>query len=291
MFLKVSNEGFAVFLSSSYLSCSLFLCPFLRTGLLPQLTVALTLTAQRMLTLGVLVTNLEIIETLGAVDIICSDKTGTLTCNRMTVSHLVYDKTITITPISPNMEGDSFSVFDTNEVSFQKLQRIASLNSDAVFLPSSDSELDVLKKETKGDASESAIIKFVEPIRPIANYRAACKRIISIPFNSSNKWMATICESEGTNPDILPLVLMVKGAPERVMNMCTNVLNKGNLEEMDEKVRAEMEGINENLAKRGERVLAFAHLGNTFRRFCYLILSPPSFFFLVFFVVCYRIGS
>jgi sodium/potassium-transporting ATPase subunit alpha len=263
----------------------------LRTGLLPQLTVALTLTAQRMLSLGVLVTNLEIIETLGAVDIICSDKTGTLTCNRMTVSHLVYDKTITITPISPNMEGDSFSVFDTNEVSFQKLQRIASLNSDAVFLPSSDSELDVLKKETKGDASESAIIKFVEPIRPIANYRAACKRIISIPFNSSNKWMATICESEGPNPDILPLVLMVKGAPERVMNMCTHVLNKGNLEEMDEKVRAEMEGINENLAKRGERVLAFAHLGNAFRRFCYLILSPLSLFFLVLFVVCYRIGS
>jgi sodium/potassium-transporting ATPase subunit alpha len=45
-------------------------------GLLPQMTVALTLTAQRMLKLGVLVSNLEIIETLGAVDIICSDKTG-----------------------------------------------------------------------------------------------------------------------------------------------------------------------------------------------------------------------
>ena len=61
-------------------------------GLLPQMTVALTLTAQRMLKLGVLVSNLEIIETLGAVDIICSDKTGTLTCNRMSVSHVVYGK-------------------------------------------------------------------------------------------------------------------------------------------------------------------------------------------------------
>ena len=61
-------------------------------GLLPQMTVALTLPAQRMLKLGVLVSNLEIIETLGAVDIICSDKTGTLTCNRMSVSHVVYGK-------------------------------------------------------------------------------------------------------------------------------------------------------------------------------------------------------
>jgi P-type E1-E2 ATPase len=61
-------------------------------GLLPELTVALTLTAKRMLKNNVLVNNLEIIETLGAVTVICSDKTGTLTCNRMSVSHLVYDK-------------------------------------------------------------------------------------------------------------------------------------------------------------------------------------------------------
>ena len=84
-------------------------------GLLPQLTVALTLTAQRMLKLGVLVSNLEIIETLGAVDIICSDKTGTLTCNRMTVSHVVYDKKITVTPITPNMEGDTFCNFEVSD--------------------------------------------------------------------------------------------------------------------------------------------------------------------------------
>jgi magnesium-transporting ATPase (P-type) len=70
-------------------------------GLLPQMTVALSLTAQRLTNKGVVVTNLEIIETLGAVDVICSDKTGTLTCNRMTVSHVVYDKQIHITPITP----------------------------------------------------------------------------------------------------------------------------------------------------------------------------------------------
>jgi sodium/potassium-transporting ATPase subunit alpha len=66
-------------------------------GLLPQMTVALTLIAQRMLRVGVLVTNLEVIETLGATTVICSDKTGTLTCNRMTVVHLVYDWAVSVT--------------------------------------------------------------------------------------------------------------------------------------------------------------------------------------------------
>jgi len=65
-------------------------------GLLPQLTVALTITAKKMLEFGVLVQNLDIIETLGAVTTICSDKTGTLTLNRMSVSHLVYDKRISV---------------------------------------------------------------------------------------------------------------------------------------------------------------------------------------------------
>jgi len=227
-------------------------------GLLPQMTVALTLTAQRMLTLGVLVSNLEIIETLGAVDIICSDKTGTLTCNRMSVSHVSYAKQITVTPITPIMDGDTFESFDMKNKCFQALQRIATLNTDAVFLASSADEPDVLKKETKGDASESAIIKFVEPLRSIMEYRAACRRVFSIPFNSSNKWMMAIHQQENHSE---PLLAMVKGAPERVMNMCSHYLDKDGvtLHPMTPEARAEWEAINETLARRGERVLAFAH--------------------------------
>ena len=140
------------------------------------------------------------------------------------------------------------------------MQRIATLNTDAIFLAKSDSEPDVLKKETKGDASESAIIKFVHPYRSITEYRAACKRICSIPFNSFNKWMLSISENSGPNADTHPYVVLVKGAPERVMNMCSVVLKDGKLQEMTKEVRDEMENINETLARRGERVLAFAQL-------------------------------
>lgn len=167
-------------------------------------------------------------------DVICSDKTGTLTCNRMSVSHVVYDKSITVTAITPIMDGDQFEFFDSSNKAFAALQRVATLNTDAVFLASSESEPDVLKKETKGDASESALIKFVHPIRDIMSYRASCERVFSVPFNSSNKWMMSINKQE--NPSA-PMVLMVKGAPERVMNMCANVLrSSGELEPMTPEV-------------------------------------------------------
>lgn len=224
-------------------------------GLLPQMTVALTLTAKKMLDKGVLVSNLEIIETLGAVTVICSDKTGTLTCNRMTVSHIVYNKEIFDTPETVGLSTDTYRRYDKNDEHFKQLVRIGCLNTDATFLPISDKEPDVLKKECKGDASESAIIKFCHPNRDINEFRKACPRVCSIPFNSTNKWMLGICQQEETSK---PRILMMKGAPERVMDRCSNALVNGAIVPMDGALRNDFEGINIALASRGERVLAFA---------------------------------
>jgi len=55
-------------------------------------------------------------------------------------------------------------------------------------------EDDVFKRKCKGDASEIAIIKFVEPCRKIDEYREKCKRYASLPFNSTNKYMVTITD-------------------------------------------------------------------------------------------------
>jgi len=232
-------------------------------GLLPQMTVALTITAQRMLKLGVLVSNLEIIETLGAVTVICSDKTGTLTCNRMSVSHIVYNGKVFNTPITPVMDGDDFGRFEPENENFRALLRIAALNTDAIFMdePGDISRLsfNVLDRETKGDASESAIIKFVDGVRDLMQYREASVRHAAIPFNSTNKWMMAIQSQEGGD-DSTPLVMLVKGAPERIVAMCDTAFLNGTNQPMTDELRQEMMRNNDFLACRGERVLAFAHM-------------------------------
>jgi sodium/potassium-transporting ATPase subunit alpha len=227
-------------------------------GLLPQLTVALSITAQRLQQRGVLVSNLEIIETLGAVTVICSDKTGTLTCNRMTATHVVYDGKIHLASEgAPKMPGDTFEVFDRQASTFRLLHENIALNSDATFLEDETKQPDVLKRLVKGDASETAMVKFVEPLRSIAEHRRSNKRVAAIPFNSSNKWMLSIVEQEGDSSK--PLRVYVKGAPEKVMNMCNGVIVNGEIEMFDEEHRALMEGINVTLGKRGERVIAMAY--------------------------------
>lgn len=258
--LGFSFFGLARYTGYSWVEATVFMIGIIVAnvpeGLLPQMTVALTLTAKRMLELGVLVSNLEIIETLGAVTVICSDKTGTLTCNRMSVSHVEYNGKITSTPITPHMEGDSFGQFEPSDPHFAALLRIAALNTDAVFL---DDNEDVLQRKTKGDASESAIIKFVQGVRDLTEYRLACPRHASIPFNSSNKWMMALHEQEGGD-NTTPLVMMVKGAPERLMDMCDSVYVNGTQQPMTDDMRAHLNSMNETLARRGERVLAFAHM-------------------------------
>jgi sodium/potassium-transporting ATPase subunit alpha len=229
-------------------------------GLLPQLTVALSITAKRLQHRGVLVSNLEIIETLGAVTVICSDKTGTLTCNRMTATHVVYNAQIHLAnEDSPKQAGDDFQVFDPTNPSFKLLHQCLALNTDAVFLQNAEQEPDVLKRLVKGDASETAMVKFIEPLRPIAEHRAACKRLVSIPFNSSNKWMLSINEQEGDQKDSLPLWLFIKGAPERVLGMCSGIAIDGQTVPLDEEMQSRMNGINMTLGKRGERVIAMAY--------------------------------
>jgi len=231
-------------------------------GLLPQMTVALTITAQRMRDKEVVVTNLEIIESLGAVNVICSDKTGTLTCNRMTAVHLCYDKEIFTTPITQNMDSDTFAEFDKTNISFQELLHNVFLNTDARFTPREDGtyDEDVLKRDTVGDASEVALIKFAQALHDIEDVRAQNKRIFGVPFNSSNKWMCSISANLIEGVPQPNLMMYLKGAPEKILAKCDKYLYKGEILPMDEKTHKEFEQINDTLARRGERVLGFAQL-------------------------------
>lgn len=138
-------------------------------GLLVTLTASLTLTAKRMRKKNCLVKNLQSIETLGSTSVICSDKTGTLTQNRMTVSHLYYDDTIVDVLSKHN------NIQQT--AAFKALIKVGMLCSRATFRPGHE-HVPVLNRECVGDASECAVLRFLEnEIGNVMKVREQCPKV------------------------------------------------------------------------------------------------------------------
>lgn len=219
-------------------------------GLLATVTVALTLTAKQMARKNVLVKKLESVETLGSTTTICSDKTGTLTQNRMTVAHVMYDGTLHTAKTST-----SESTVEENNLVFKNLFRGAACCAKAVF-DAADMETCIDERKVNGDASEEGILKFAEKITSVMDFRARNPQVSGIPFNSTNKYMVTIHRDEEESGHFR---MLMKGAPERVIDRCTFVLTgNGNLQEMTAEYRQIIDGHLATMMGNGERVLGFA---------------------------------
>jgi sodium/potassium-transporting ATPase subunit alpha len=253
-------------------------------GLLATVTVSLTLTANRMASKQVLVKNLEAVETLGSTTVIASDKTGTLTQNRMTVRHVWYDNKILRCSTSIGAADDEW---DKSSPTFQALYRIGVLCNKATFDTGvgedgvDNMSLPILQRKTIGDASESALLKFVDPIYGPGNntieVRERNPKLAEIPFNSTNKYQLSIHtdEKDSKNP-----IMVFKGAPERVLDRCTKILIDGKEVPLDAKRKAEYQHAYETLGSFGERVLGFAQRkldGGKFGRGFKYVVDEPNF--------------
>uniref|UniRef100_G3RT56 Sodium/potassium-transporting ATPase subunit alpha n=1 Tax=Gorilla gorilla gorilla TaxID=9595 RepID=G3RT56_GORGO len=224
-------------------------------GLLATVTVTLSLTAKRMAKKNCLVKNLEAVETLGSTSIICSDKTGTLTQNRMTVAHLWFDNQIFVADTS---EDHSNQVFDQSSRTWASLSKIITLCNRAEFKPGQEN-VPIMKKAVIGDASETALLKFSEVILgDVMEIRKRNRKVAEIPFNSTNKFQLSIHETD--DPHGKRFLMVMKGAPERILEKCSTIMINGEEHPLDKSTAKTFHTAYMELGGLGERVLGFCHL-------------------------------
>uniref|UniRef100_G3SSC4 Sodium/potassium-transporting ATPase subunit alpha n=1 Tax=Loxodonta africana TaxID=9785 RepID=G3SSC4_LOXAF len=258
VFLGVSFFILSLILGYSWLEAVIFLIGIIVAnvpeGLLATVTVCLTLTAKRMARKNCLVKNLEAVETLGSTSTICSDKTGTLTQNRMTVAHMWFDNQIHEADTTEDQSGTSF---DKSSHTWVALSHIAGLCNRAVFKGGQDN-IPVLKRDVAGDASESALLKCIElSSGSVKLMRERNKKVAEIPFNSTNKYQLSIHETEDPNDN--RYLLVMKGAPERILDRCSTILLQGKEQPLDEEMKEAFQNAYLELGGLGERVLGFCH--------------------------------
>ncbi|MEX0430869.1 cation-translocating P-type ATPase [Spiribacter insolitus] len=204
-------------------------------GLPAIVTITLALGVQRLASRNAIVRRLPAVETLGAVTVICSDKTGTLTRNEMTVQELLLADGLHVLHEEAAPSGEAAVA----------LARAVALCSDAAVEPAGGE-----RGRISGDPMEIALLALAESAGvDIEAYRSAHPRLDGIPFDSGHRYMATV------NSDDKRRRLIVKGAPEAVVPRCERVLTGSGTAALDE---AAWHRQAEHMAARGLRLLAVA---------------------------------
>jgi Ca2+-transporting ATPase len=232
-------------------------------------TIALALGAQRMLKRHVLVRKLPAVETLGSVTVICSDKTGTLTQNRMTVTQLeAAGHSLDLTH-SGHAENSTDSAYPQLEPALQLLLAGSALCNDAL-LESNGGDV-----ETVGDPTEVAlVIVAAEFGMQKADLERGFQRVAEIPFTSERKLMTTAHQLQIEHiPDHLekhlffnpfladsppPYMAFSKGAIDNLLEVSSQVWVEGRLEPLTEYWRERIQTVHEQLARNGMRGLGLA---------------------------------
>ncbi len=228
---------------------------FVPEGLLPTVTLSLAMAVQRMARRNALVKRLSSVEALGCCTVICTDKTGTLTQNEMTVREIwVPGHAYTVTgagyaPAGEIIDGDGF-VERPARGTLSRLLISAGLCNDArVVAPA----VEGAAWTVVGDPTEAALkVAAKKGGIDLDKESARLPRLRELPFDSQRKRMATL-HREGDEE-----TLFVKGAPAEVAALCSAALKDGARIALSAQLKQELSGANDSFARRGYRVLAVA---------------------------------
>ncbi len=225
-------------------------------GLLPTVTLALAMGTQRMAKRHALIKKLSSVETLGCTTVICTDKTGTLTTNEMTVREIwVAGRSIQVAGAGYNPIGEftqmGRSLDEDDRESMLTLLRVAAFCNNARLLPPEER---AEQWKILGDPTEAALLVSATKFRyDYLTELVMQPRQYELPFDSRRKRMTTthLVKDE--------VQALVKGAPLEVLNLCTKIWSPEGERDITQEDRDRIAGMNDDYARQALRVIGFAY--------------------------------
>jgi Ca2+-transporting ATPase len=253
IFFLLSAVLVGVNLMESFIFAMGMVVAFVPEGMLPLVTLSLAMGTQRMAGRNALIKRLSAVETLGCTTVVCTDKTGTLTQNEMTVRDLwLSHRSLTVTgagytPTGQVLEGGQPARLDTD---LHQLLVAGSLCNNARVIPPNPH---TAHWTILGDPTEAAMkVVALKAGLDLEEEGHSLPRLRELPFNSTRKRMSTIHQLSSSR------VVFVKGAPQEILGLCSHIRINHEYRPMEENVQAHIMAANDEYARNGLRVLAVA---------------------------------